>query len=149
MLLIPPVLLKIGSTSYRFVRYYSGSVAYTRKGPPPTLLRVLGPFVVVSTIAVLGSGIALLFVGNGTRSEMLELHKLSFIFWFGVTAIHVLGHLEETARIAPLDWLRRTRKQVAGAGVRQWAVAAGVVIGIPLGFVLLGRVGPWLSLSGH
>ena len=35
MLLIPPVLLKIGSTGWRFVRYYRGSPAYRRKGPPP------------------------------------------------------------------------------------------------------------------
>ena len=28
MLLIPPVLLKLGSTGYRFARYYSGNPAY-------------------------------------------------------------------------------------------------------------------------
>jgi hypothetical protein len=31
--LIPPVFLKLASTGYRFVRYYSGSGAYTAKGP--------------------------------------------------------------------------------------------------------------------
>ena len=31
--LVPPVLLKMGSTFYRFVRYYRGSPAYRRKGP--------------------------------------------------------------------------------------------------------------------
>lgn len=36
MLLVPPVALKIGTTSYRFVRYYRGSPAYRRKGPPPS-----------------------------------------------------------------------------------------------------------------
>ena len=34
VLLIGPVLLKIGSTGYRFVRYYTGSEGYVRKGPP-------------------------------------------------------------------------------------------------------------------
>ena len=43
MLVIPPVLLKIGSTTWRFARYYSGSPPYRRKGPPPVLLRMLGP----------------------------------------------------------------------------------------------------------
>src|SRR6516164_3578640 len=33
MLLVPPVLVKIGSTGWRFVRYYRGSPAYRRKGP--------------------------------------------------------------------------------------------------------------------
>ena len=79
MVLIPPVLLKIGSTMYRFVRYYLGSDAYRRKGPPPVVLRFLGPFVVTLTVAVLGTGVALMFVPRGSRSEWLFLHKASFV----------------------------------------------------------------------
>ena len=41
MLLIPPVLVKTASTGWRFYRYYTGSPAYVRKGPPPPLLRLL------------------------------------------------------------------------------------------------------------
>ena len=33
--LIPPVLLKLGSTGYRFARYYTQSRPYVEKGPPP------------------------------------------------------------------------------------------------------------------
>ena len=35
MVLIPPVLLKLGSTGWRFARYYTGSRPYREKGPPP------------------------------------------------------------------------------------------------------------------
>lgn len=35
MLLIGPVALKVCSTSYRFVRYYTGAATYRRKGPQP------------------------------------------------------------------------------------------------------------------
>ena len=49
MLLVPPVLLKSASTSYRLFRYYTGSAPYVRRGPPPLLLRLLGPAVVVLT----------------------------------------------------------------------------------------------------
>ena len=38
-LMIGPVLLKLGSTGYRFVRYYTGAAPYVRKGPPAPLLR--------------------------------------------------------------------------------------------------------------
>src|ERR1700676_4477524 len=69
MLLVPPVMLKIGSTIYRFVPFYKGSEAYRRKGPPPALMRLLGPFVVVLTVTVLGTGVALLFVGRSARHE--------------------------------------------------------------------------------
>ena len=34
LLLIGPVLLKMASTGYRFVRYYTHNTAYRRKGPP-------------------------------------------------------------------------------------------------------------------
>jgi hypothetical protein len=147
MLLVPPVLLKVGSTSYRFVRYYRGSPEYRRKGPPPPLLRLLGPLVVVSTVVVLASGIALLYVGQGLRSDLLLAHKASFVIWFGAMAIHVLGHLLDTATLAPRDLFFRTRRQVKGAGARQWAVVASVAMGVPLGLVVVGQVGPWLASS--
>ena len=38
LLLIPPVVLKMTSTGYRFVRYYMGDPDYRRAGPPPPLL---------------------------------------------------------------------------------------------------------------
>src|SRR5450755_5143319 len=60
MLLIGPVALKLGSTGYRFIRYYSGNLSYRRAGPPPVLLRMIAPMVVLSTIVVLASGGALL-----------------------------------------------------------------------------------------
>src|SRR5438067_2101767 len=34
MVLIPPVLLKLAATGYRFARYYTGHVPYHTKGPP-------------------------------------------------------------------------------------------------------------------
>ena len=101
MLLVPPVLLKMGSTMWRFVRYYAGDEEYRRKGPPLPLLRLLGPVVVVLTVVVFGTGIALLLGPYSFRSQMLQLHQLSFILWFGAMTIHVLGHIVETARVAP------------------------------------------------
>ena len=40
MLLLGPVSLKIGSTLWRFTRYYTGSEPYVRKGTPTPLQRV-------------------------------------------------------------------------------------------------------------
>src|SRR5215470_3587314 len=44
--------------------------------------------------------------------------------------LHVLGHLLDTARVAPRDWLRRTRRNVTGAGLRQWTIAASLLAGL-------------------
>jgi hypothetical protein len=144
-LLVPPVVLKIGSTGYRFVRYYAGSPAYRRKGPPPPALRVLGPLVVVLTLTLLASGIALLFTGPGLRGQLLLVHRASFILWVVVMTVHVSGHLGETARLAPRDFYWRTRNQVAGAGTRNWVLATSHVLGAPLAVVMVGRDGHFLA----
>jgi hypothetical protein len=149
MLLVPPVLLKIASTTWRFARYYLGDPAYRRKGPPPLLLRMLGPVVIVLTVTVLASGVALLLAPVSLRAGLLLVHKASFIVWLAAMAVHVLGHLLDTARLAPRDWARRTRRQVRGATARQWVVASTIGAGLVLGAVMLPKVAPWLAGGSH
>ena len=93
MVLIPPVLLKVASTGWRFARFYRGAPAYRRKGPPPLLLRLLGPVVVILTVVLLASGVGLLLVSPSWLPLLLTVHKASFVLWFGAMTIHVLGHL--------------------------------------------------------
>lgn len=147
MVLVPPVLLKVASTGWRFARYYRGDAAYRRKGAPPFLLRLLGPAVVILTLVLLASGVGLLLAGRSWLPLLLTVHEVSFVLWFGAMTIHVLGHLGEVFRLAPRDWLRRTRRDVTGAGSRQWLIAASLVIGAMLGFLLLSHVGHWLALT--
>lgn len=98
LLLLGPVALKLGSTGYRFVRYYTNDPIYRRKGPPPPYLRLLGPLMVLSTVVVFASGVALLLLGPGSRSTLLLVHKASFFVWLAATTLHVLGHLPEVVR---------------------------------------------------
>ena len=151
MLLIPPVLVKMASTGYRFARYYLGAPAYRRKGAPPILLRLLGPVVVILTVVLLASGVALLLASPAWSQQLLFVHKASFVLWFLAMTVHVLGHLAEVARLAPRDWLRRARRDVRGAGSRQWLIAGSLVAGVLLGLAMLSRVGPWLATAhgGH
>jgi hypothetical protein len=143
MVMVPVVVVKISSTLWRFARYYGGDPEYRRKGPPPVLLRLLGPFVVVLTVAVLGTGIALLFVPTADRSEWLFLHKATFVLWLGAMALHVLGHLLETASLTWSDLSRRTRRQVRGAGARQWLLVTSLVLGILLAIVVTPHASGW------
>ena len=63
LLLVPPVALKLASTAWRFVSYYAGRADYVAKGPPQIVLRaVVAPLVVVSTLVLFGTGIAMLAV---------------------------------------------------------------------------------------
>jgi hypothetical protein len=145
MLLIPPLVVKVASTTWRFFRYYSGSPAYRRKGPPPMLLRLLGPAVVVLTAVLFASGIALVLAPSSFHGQLLTIHKASFVLWFAAMTVHVLGHLAETARVAPTDWARRTAGDVAGAGARRWVLVSSVVIGLVLGILMLGPASTYRS----
>ncbi len=148
MVLIPPIVLKMASTGYRFVRYYAGSPAYREKGPPPVVLRLIGPFIVVLTTVMFASGVALVFTGTGLRQDLLKIHQVSFVLWFGVMAIHVLGHLLDTVRLAGRDFSRRQRRQVQRAGVRQWVIAVSLVVGVVLAALTIGRASHYfVSLS--
>jgi hypothetical protein len=145
MLLIPPVLLKMGSTGYRFARYYSGSPEYVGKGPPSLALRLLAPGVVLTTLALFGTGIALLVAGPPSHT-LVFAHKLSFIAWAALMTIHVLGHLLEVPDLALPDWRRSGPRQarLAGAGARTMAVSASVLAGGALALLTISAAGPWL-----
>src|SRR4029077_4205344 len=63
LLLVPPVVLKLASTGWRFVCYYARRSEYVAKGPPQLALRVVvAPVVVASTAVLFGTGIAMLAV---------------------------------------------------------------------------------------
>jgi hypothetical protein len=145
LLLIPPVALKLASTGYRFARYYGHAEPYLRKGPPPTFLRFLAPGVVLTTIALFGTGVALLFAGPPSNT-LIFAHKLSFFAWVAVMALHVLGHVVELPRLASADWRRHGPREarLAGAGLRAGALAGAIVLGVGLGFLALSVGKPWL-----
>ena len=136
VLMIPVVVLKIGTTTWRFAKYYLGDEEYRRKGAPPIILRMLGPALIALTIIVLGSSIGLVLLPQNFRDQMFFFHKVSFILWFIAMTIHVLGHVVETATLAPRDWVAHTRRDVARASTRQWVLVWGVAVGIPLAMLI-------------
>jgi hypothetical protein len=140
MLLLGPVAAKLASTGYRFARYYLGAPAYMRKGPPQIALRLLAPGVVFTTVALFGTGVALLVVGQ--NGELSFLHKVSFIAWFALMAIHVLGHILELPGPAFADW-RRSSPRLAGAGLRLAAVVAALATGAALVLLSFSAAGSW------
>jgi hypothetical protein len=139
MLLVPPVLLKTATTGYRIARYYASSPAYVRRGPPPLILRILGPVVVVLTLAVLGTGVVLLWAPSSWHHAMLFLHKATFVVWFGAMTVHVLGHLVDTYRLAPRDWSPKA-PYLPGAWLRRATLVATLAAGTGLGLLALGQV---------
>jgi hypothetical protein len=147
MMLIPPILLKLGSTGYRFARYYTGSPPYRRKGPPSPPMRVLAPGVVLTTVALFASGVALALAGPEDGGPLKFLHQASFVAWFGFMTIHVLGHLLEVPRLAVPDWRRGGGREaaLAGSGMRLVLIAIALAAGLALALATTSLAGPWLS----
>jgi hypothetical protein len=166
--LIGPVALKVASTGYRFVRYYTAEPSYRRKGPPPAALRALGPVLVILTVVVLATGVALLLIGPSGRGTLVLVHKVSFICWAVVTAVHIAGHLPELVRFQRVS--RQTRAQldelralvpgfggaaepppdgpIPGSGGRWLSVGAAIALGVVLAVILVPDFGAWTGAQG-
>lgn len=111
------------------------------------VLRLLGPVIVVLTMVLLFSGVLLVVGPLSIRSQMSQIHHTSFFLWFLVTAIHVLGHIVETAKVAPRDLLRATRSQVQGASARLWSSLASLLLGLLAALWILPYIAKW-SFAG-
>jgi hypothetical protein len=136
LLLIPPVALKLGSTGYRFLRYYTGERAYVEKGPPHLVMRLLAPLLVLATLTVLGTGVGLLALGpENHRDVLLGLHKASFAVWFALMSIHVLVYAPRLPRLVSARgaWAQRAV-----------LVASSLVAGALLAGATYSLTGPWL-----
>jgi uncharacterized membrane protein (DUF441 family) len=163
MLLIGPLLLKMASTGYRFTRYYTHDRAYVEKGPPPANLRMLAPFVVISSVVVFASGVALLVAGPSSRGALLPIHKISFFAWIAFTGLHVLGHLPDlpqalrfndsatTALAAGDPAGERLASYSAGNAGRMLSLGGAIVAGAVLAVLCIPLFTPWLHAHhfGH
>jgi hypothetical protein len=129
MLLIPIVALKVGSTGWRMLRYYLRGEEYVRRGPPHVALRALvAPAIVVSTVMLLATGVALLVLDQ-THGTMVGLHKASFVVWLGALSLHVLTRVH---RLVPI-----LRRRLAGTALRLGLVGATLGAGLLLGTLTL------------
>jgi hypothetical protein len=143
MLLLGPVGLKIGSTLWRFTRYYTGSAAYVRRGPPAPLQRVTGPFVILTTVAVLGTGIMLAVEGQGPGGwRWIPLHRLSFLAWAFFMLIHLGSYLPRLPAL--LAGRAEQASRVLAARPTRWLLLCGsLAAGLGLALATYHLAGPW------
>ena len=146
MALIGPVVLKLSSTGYRFARSYTASPRYRSKGPPPLPLRLIAPVVVITTVAVFASGVALLFAGPGSRGTLLPLHKVAFFVWIPFTALHVLAHLPPVLQALRVEYVTSAvpRDQVGARAGRLLALFGALSAGIVLAVLVIPQFSPWM-----
>ena len=153
-LLVPPAVVKTASTGWRIARYYVGDASYRQAGPPPMLLRLLGPLVVVSTLGLLGSGVLLVLLGPvrshatlldvvGLRMDWVTVHQGLFAVWVVATGLHLLGRFIPALR---LTLASRSGTAVPGGWSRWSLLAIMTASAAALAVTLVHADGSWVAV---
>jgi hypothetical protein len=106
--LIPAVLLKLGSTGWRFPRYYTRSRAYVAGGPPQIAMRLLAP---VIWLILLGLHV-LVYLGRAWKRTAVEFAPRGR---HGCEGGPLVSGLSAQQSCAGSSWARRPfRRSTAG-----------------------------------
>lgn len=145
VLLVGPLLLKLGSTGYRFARYYTGAVSYVRRGPPTIGLRTLAVPLVATTLLLVASGGALLLIGPGNPGPLIPLHNISTLLWLPLAAIHVAAYVRRLPGLVVPDVVRWQGTAGSTSPARLAATIGLVALGTIGAVILLPSGTPWLA----
>jgi hypothetical protein len=143
LLLLPPVALKLASTGWRFLRYYTRNRPYRIEGPPKLLQRLLAPLLVASTLSLFASGVALIVVGHG-GGPLLTLHRFSFLVWGVLMIVHVVAYVGRALRVGTADWYPRGAV-VAGTRSRRVAIVGALLAGLVVAVATYPAQQNWLN----
>ena len=118
-----------------------------RKGAPHVVLRIAGPILVLTTIAVIVTGIAALGAGRSAH-WLVDLHKASFILWFVVTTVHVVGHVLDTPKLTIADYKPGSRTNaVRGVWLRRLVTVLTLATGLVLAYAVVNS--GWMDVWHH
>jgi hypothetical protein len=148
LVLIPPILLKLASTGWRFTRYYTGNPAYVVKGAPQIVMRLMAPLLVAATIVLFGSGVSMGFLHGNALQVARRLHGPSSVIWMILVGVHVLAYLQRALLSTREDIIASTRVAVRGAWVRTALLGAAIGAGVVLAVALVPAQHRWLHLHG-
>jgi hypothetical protein len=143
--LIPPVLLKLASTGWRFARYYTRKDAYVEHGAPQIAMRLLAPLFVAATVVLFSSGVAMGILHGHALVVARRLHGPTSVIWIVLFAIHALVYLKR-ALIGSRQEIIAAGRSVQGRGVRGYLIAATVVSGLIIGAATVPAQHRWVDL---
>jgi hypothetical protein len=146
LVLIPPVLLKLASTGWRFTRYYTGSEPYRLRGAPQLAMRLLAPLLVAATVVLFGSGVAMGILHGHSLIVARRLHGPASVLWMVLVGLHVLVYFKGALTSSKQDITAASRASVRGARGRTYLLAMAIVAGIVVGAATLPVQHHWLHL---
>jgi len=144
--LIPPMLLKLASTGWRFARYYTRSRAHVAYGPPQMAMRLLAPLFVTATVVLFASGVAMGLLHGHALQVARRLHGPASVIWLLLLGLHVLVYLRRAFASTVQDVLPAKRTAVRGTTARVSALATVVSCGLVLGAAAVPAQHRWVDL---
>lgn len=144
------LVVKLSAVGYRFARFYAGDSEFVQAGPPWLPLRYIAPGLVLSTIALLGSGVEMTFAGPGSFSTLFlePAHVLVSVGWLFFVMLHVFVYFRRSI-IATGEEIRyssqgcRSKSQRIGARLRMTIVLVSILLGTALTLPLRSQIGSW------
>jgi hypothetical protein len=146
LVLIPPVLLKLASTGWRFSRYYLGSKPYRLKGAPQLAMRLLAPLLIAATVVLFASGVSMGMLHGHSLVVARRLHGPASVLWMLLVGVHVLVYLKRALISSKQDLTSVSRASVRGARGRTYLLAIAIVAGVVVGAATLPAQHHWLNL---
>jgi hypothetical protein len=143
LLLLPAISLKLASTGWRALRYYSGSGPYSLLGPPLLAMRLLAPLLVAATVVLFASGVAFL-ITDDRGGLLLSIHAVSFGVWGVLMIVHLFVYLRRALQHGLADWRPATRS-AEGATLRRSPLAGAVALGVTLALATYPMQTAWLA----
>ncbi|MCA1695392.1 MAG: molybdopterin-dependent oxidoreductase [Actinobacteria bacterium] len=139
-LLAPLIVIKIGSTNYKFVRYYLRDRRYRAAGAPGLFARALAPVLMGSVIVLFVSGWEMWSFTNAWEIAWIPVHVISAMVFTIALVAHVALHVREAHREAARDMAGAPPDDPAGSGsewhrgliARRTLLAGGLGAGLAL-----------------
>jgi hypothetical protein len=129
--LIPLLLVKLGSTTYRALSYYARRAVYRAAGAPEWAGRLLAPALIASTIVAMATGIWM-WSQRSEAQPWAKLHVLSVLAMGACVGLHLLLRTPISLQAVARDGVAALRHNVpririALVGI---ALAIGLIVGL-------------------
>jgi hypothetical protein len=129
--LIPLLLVKLGSTTYRALSYYTRRAIYRAAGAPEWVGRLLAPALIASTIIAMATGIWM-WTQHSEAQPWAKLHVLSVLAMGACVGLHLLLRAPISLQSIATDGFAALRHNVPRIRIALVAIALaiGLIVGL-------------------
>jgi hypothetical protein len=135
-LMLPAVLVKLGSTLYRMVRYYLRSGLYRYVRPPYPFARFTSAMLFIAVVVLFVSGIVMGVTGRQDAPWNL-MHPFAASAFSSIIILHLCMYLPEALRTVGEDAHPKPPAAPSQRGRRLALLCAGALAGLLLGMASL------------